>query len=58
MENENKDKAVLNEEELKEVAGGAAHLWGSIAAYCKALNMKKCYDASLCKWEDGICVEK
>ena len=57
MENENKDKVVLNEEELKEVAGGAP-FFGGISAYCKALNMKRCYDAVECKWQDGICVQK
>ena len=57
MENENKDKVVLNEEELKEVAGGALP-FGNIATFCKKLNMKRCYDAVECKWQDGICVQK
>ena len=56
MENENKDKVVLNEEELKEVAGGAP-FFGGISAYCKALNMKRCYEAFECKWEKGACVQ-
>ena len=55
MENENKDKAVLNEEELKEVAGG--YSFGGIPGTCKYLNIKKCNEAAVCKWENGKCVQ-
>ena len=55
MENENKDKAVLNDEELKKVAGGFS--FTGIAGRCKQLNMKKCNEAFECKWEDGKCVQ-
>ena len=56
MENENKDKVVLNEEELKEVAGG--YSFGGIPGTCKYLNIKKCNEVAVCKWENGVCVAK
>ena len=57
MENENNDKTVLTDEELKAVAGGIGYFSG-IPEHCKKLNIKKCYDSSpVCKWEDGKCVQ-
>ena len=56
MENENKDnKVILTDEELKEVAGGAA-LWGNPCE--RILNLKDCVEKKACKWVGNKCEVK
>ena len=56
MENENKDKnIILTDDELKEVAGGAA-LWGNPCE--RILNMKDCVEKKACKWVGNKCEVK
>ena len=55
MENENKDKKILTEEELKEVEGG---ILGQILLNCKTIiDPKICSGNMLCKWTNGKCVK-
>ena len=55
MENENKEKVVLNEEELKKVSGGAPK-----PVDCKhSLKPEYCNNfKNLCIWIGGKCVSK
>ena len=56
MENENKDKRILTEEELKEVQGG---VFGQILLNCKTIQDPKiCKANMLCKWTNGKCEKK
>ena len=56
MENENKEKVILTDEELKEVAGGAA---GYVPAGCaRYLNSEECIKKSACRWSNGKCIYK
>ena len=58
MENENMEKIILNDEELKEVAGGASQGYDN-------LELEKCWryqirlscmqQASMCAWIDNQC---
>ena len=51
MENENKDKVVLNEEELKEVAGGAPL---DYLKSCLSINDRKpCEAKKYCRWDEN-----
>ena len=55
MENENKDKKILTEEELKEVEGG---ILGQILLNCNTIiDPKICSGNMLCKWTNGKCVK-
>ena len=55
MENEIKDKAVLTDEELKAVAGGAMVL-NNVNSPCEALGATQCKAKKVCKWTNGKCV--
>ena len=58
MENENKENKeniILTDEQLKEVAGGAA-LWGNPCE--RILNMKDCVEKKACKWVGNKCEVK
>ena len=56
MENENKEKVILTDKELKEVAGGAA---GYLPAGCaRYLNSEECIKKSACRWSNGKCIYK
>ena len=56
MENENKDKVILTDEELKEVAGGASPKFAGCMHYRK---IEECVQKSdLCRWSNGKCVSK
>ncbi len=58
MENENKEnkeKTILNDEQLKNVDGGV--LSAHVFSHCgPARNPEHCEKMSLCKWENGKCV--
>ena len=56
MENENKDKVILTDEELKEVAGGASPKLAGCMHYRKIEECAKKSD--LCRWSNGKCVSK
>ena len=56
MENENKDKVILTDEELKEVAGGASPKFAGCMHYRKIEECAKKSD--LCRWSNGKCVSK
>ena len=62
MENENKDKnIILTDEELKEVAGGAAPIAGQNLLATTCLTQKAqlgCMKIIICQWKDGECVRK
>ena len=51
MENEKKEKIILNDEELKKVTGG-------LSTSCKSLKPLTCNRHPLCKWYNGKCVSK
>ena len=55
MENENKDKVILTDEELKKVAGGAR---AGSAGCMQYLNGEECVQQMLCNWSNGKCVSK
>ena len=56
MENENKDKVILTDEELKEVAGGASPKFAGCMHYRK---IEECVQKSdLCRWSNGKFVSK
>ena len=55
MENENKEKNILTDEELKEVAGGDARSAYIVKCMGK-LNAKNCLELPYCKWENSKCV--
>lgn len=55
MENENKDKIILTDEELKNVTGGS-HL---VLNLCnKKRDPKDCVKTTECTWKNGKCVLK
>lgn len=56
MENENNEKTILNDEELKEVAGGLDAI--KMATNCNAITDKqKCENSiHMCKWQNNKCV--
>ena len=56
MENENKDKVILTDEELKEVAGGSSPKFAGCMHYRKIEECAKKSD--LCRWSNGKCVSK
>ncbi len=60
MENENKEKVILNDEELKEVAGGKitnGRLIQMVKNNCAKINgMRLCIQCSDCAWINGKCV--
>ena len=56
MENENKEKVVLNEEELKKVSGGATFVPVNCAHALKPENCEKV--KYYCIWRGGKCVSK
>ena len=56
MENENKDKVILTDEELKEVAGGVQN---SLTTTCSTQKtLLGCMKIIICEWKDGECVRK
>lgn len=58
MENENKDKRILTEEELKEVQGGSSII-DQVLLNCKSIKyLQTCIANSLCKWSNGRCDDK
>ena len=56
MENENKEKNILTDEELKEVAGGSSPKFAGCMHYRKIEECAKKSD--LCRWSNGKCVSK
>ena len=56
MENEKKEVKVLNEEELKEVAGGVSPKFAGCKHYLKIEECAKKSDR--CRWSNGKCVSK
>ena len=56
MENENKDKVILTDEELKEVAGGASPKFAGCMQYRKIEECAKKSDR--CIWSNGKCISK
>ena len=61
MENENKEKIILTDEELQEVAGGAKITDGKRIAYalgrCEKLRgLIFCKEISDCAWIDNQCI--
>ena len=56
MENENKDKVILTDEELKEVAGGASPKFAGCMHYRKIEECAKKSDK--CIWSNGKCISK
>ena len=64
MENknkENKENIILTDEELKEVAGGAAPIAGQNLLATTCLTQKAqlgCMKIIICQWKDGECVRK
>ena len=64
MENENKENKeniILTDEELKEVAGGAAPVAGQNLLTTTCLSQKTllgCMKIIICEWKDGECVPK
>jgi hypothetical protein len=57
MENENKVKNILTDEELKEVAGGVKRPL-QIMECQKITNASRCSDMENCVWKDGVCMDK
>ena len=56
MENENKEKNVLTDEELKEVAGGVIQ---SGLVDCQSIKkMEDCGKLRYCRWSFAKCVSK
>lgn len=56
MENENKDKNILTDEELKNVDGG---ILSQMILHCRNFrNPKDCIKQIACKWENNLCLEK
>ena len=60
MENENKEKVILTDEELKEVAGGSQCLpMGGPAEVCaRKLLPRDCMKVKECTWTGAKCITK
>ena len=56
METKNNEKNILTDEQLKEVAGGAAIITNLY--YCYGLSPELCKAKKVCKWTNGKCVNK
>ena len=57
MENENKDKNILTDDQLKEVDGGAVVVTANIS-FCHGLSPKQCKMNTACEWSNAKCVNK
>ena len=56
MENENNEKNILTDEELKKVDGG---ILSQMILHCRNFrNPKDCIKQIACKWENNLCLEK
>ena len=54
MENENKERIILNDEELKEVTGGMNI--NAVTRFCaKIASMYLCIEHDYCAWIDNTC---
>ena len=57
LENENKDKNILTDEQLKEVDGGAVVVTAN-TTFCHGLSPKQCKMYTACEWSNAKCVNK
>ena len=57
LENENKDKNILTDEQMKEVDGGAVVVTANIS-FCHGLSPKQCKMNTACEWSNAKCVNK
>ena len=60
MENENKEKVILTDEELKEVTGGKEVLnkrsLSILSSQCEKFRGKVCMQQTICAWVNNKCV--